>query len=220
MRKIHIIEAVIDWFDSDQAGEHRAKYHPEIIKTHLNDAFNQIVYATWLNGKKFSDFSQLDAWSRTYECTIVAQAGTNAYAYLPFAPIQLPDGMGIRQICDHDDNANVFAPIELTANVVFAELEVDAMDTTPTYRMEQNNLFAGAGEESHMLKLERMPLAPGLIASVDALLIVPMEQMDDYDDIVVPGMQEDTLVRQVIDLMVKKANPDTLNDNVIKTPVE
>jgi hypothetical protein len=218
MKKIQIVEAVIDFFDSDQSGERRAKYHPEIVKVHLNNLFNQIVYQTWLNGKKFFDFSQLDAWSRTYECTLLSQIGTVGYANLPFAPIQLPDGAGIRQVCDHNDNANVFAPIELTSNVVFAELEVDQLDSVPSYRLEQNYLRTGAGEISHILRLERLPIAPAtLITSVDALLIVPMEQMDDYDDVVIPGMQDDTIVRQVIDLMSKKPNPDVANDNVLTT---
>jgi len=218
MKKIQIIEAVIDFFDSDQAGERRAKYHPEIVKVHLNNLFNQIVYQTWLNGKKYFDFSQLDAWSRTYECTVLSQVGTIAYTYLPFAPMQLPDGAGIRQVCNHYTTSNVFAPIELTANVVFAELEVDLVDTTPTYRTEQNYLSTGAGQSSHVLRLERLPVAPAtLITSVDVLMVVPMEEMDDYDDIVIPGMQDDTIVRQVIDLMSKKPNPDVANDNVLTT---
>jgi len=216
MKKIHIIEAVIDFFDSDQAGERKAKYHPEIVKTHLNNMFNQIIYATWLNGKKFSDFSQLDSWSKTYVCAVLDQSGANAYALLPFAPVQLPDGMGIRQVSDTDDSSTVFAPIEATSNVVFAELEVDDVDDTPTFRLQQNNISAGAGQKSHLLRLERLPIAPAtLITNIDAMLIVPMDQMDDYDDVVIPGMQDDTIVRQVIDLMSKKPNPDTANDSVI-----
>jgi len=215
MKKIQIVEAVIDFFESDQAGERRAKYHPEIVKVHLNNLFNQIIFTTWINGKKFSDFSQLDAWSKTYECTVVGQSGSVARALLPFAPVQLPDGMGIRQVSDHNQNATVFAPIEATANVVFAELEVDLVDTTPTFRLEQNNLSTGAGETSHLLRLERLPEEDPLIESIDVLLIRPMEQMDDYDDIVIPGMSDETIVAQVIDLMSKKPNPDTANDNVI-----
>ena len=215
MKKIQIVEAVIDFFDSDQAGEQKAQYHPEIVKVHLNNLFNQIVYATWLNAKQYSDYSQLDAWSKTYKCGVTGQSGTVAYALLPFAPMQLPNGGGIRQISDFDDNANVFAPIEATANVVFAELEVDAVDTTPTYRIEQNDLSTGAGQSSHILRLERLPVAPAtLITNVDALLVVPMDNMDDYDDIVIPGMQDDTIVRQVIDLMSKKPAEDVANDMV------
>ena len=212
MKKIHIIEAVQSFLASDNAGDSKGMFHPEEIKTHLNSVYNQAVYNTWLNGRKFSDFSQLDAWSKTYECVIVTQT----HILLPFAPIQLPDGMGIRQVCDHDDNTNVFAPIEATANVVFAELEVNTMDDTPTFRLEQNNLSTGAGEESHLLRLEKLPIAPDLITSVDVMMIVPFDVVDDYDDVAIPSGSEDGLIRQVIDLMSKKPIPDTLNDQVIQ----
>ena len=219
MKKQNLIEAISDFLASDNAGDMKGKYHPEIIKVHLHNAFNQSVYNAWLNGKKYSDFSQLDAWSKTYELTVESQVGTVAHALLTFAPVQLPDGMGIRQVCDHDDNTNVFAPIEATSNVVFAELEVDSMDTTPTYRLEQNNLSTGEGEESHMLRLERLPVAPNAITSIDVMMIVPMDQIGDFDDVVIPAGSEDSLIRQVVDLMSKKPAPDIANDNVPQAPI-
>lgn len=215
MKKIHIIEAIQLWLSSDNAGDSKAMFHPEEIKVHLNNVFNQAVYNTWLNGKKFSDFSQLDAWSRTYEVDVLSQVGTNAHGLLPFAPIQLPDMAGIRQVCSHDNNANVFAPIEATANVIFAELEVDTLDDIPTFRLEQNNLSTGAGEKSHLLRLERLPVAPDAINSLDIMMIVGLEQTDDYDEIICPAGLEDSFVRQVIDIMSKKNAPDTSNDMVL-----
>jgi hypothetical protein len=97
MKKITLIETIIDFMASDSAGDLKGIYHPEIVKVHLNNVFNQLIYNTWLNGKKFSDFSQLDAWSRTYLGMVVSQS----YVQLPFAPIQLPDMAGIRQVSDH-----------------------------------------------------------------------------------------------------------------------
>jgi len=215
MKKVHLIDAVIDFLASDSAGDSKGVYHPEIVKTHLNNAYNQAVYNTWLNGKKFSDFGQLDAWSKTYEVTVSGQVGARAYALLPFAPVQLPDGMGIRQVRDHDDTDVVFAPIEATSNVVFAELEVQTMDDTPTFSLEQNDLSTGAGEESHLLRLAKLPLAPLNITSIDVMMIVPLDQMDDYDDVVIPAGMEDGLIRQTVELMSKKLMPDTNNDQVI-----
>jgi hypothetical protein len=212
MKKITLIETIQSFLASDLAGDVKSKFHPEEIKVWLNTVFNQTIYNVWLNGKKFSDFSQLDAWSRTYEVTVLAQIGTKAHAFLPIAPVQLPDGMGIRMIADHDDDATVLCPVEATSNPIFAELEVDDMDDMPTYRLEQNNLFTGAGQSSHMLKLEKMPIAPDLIASLDVMIIVSPEQLDDFDDIAIPAGMEDALIRQVIDMMIHKPQPDTLND--------
>jgi len=216
MKKIQLVDAIIDFLASDSAGDSKGIYHPEIVKVHLNDIFNQAVYNTWLNGKKFSDFSQLDAWSKVYEVDVESQVGTIAHAFLPFAPVQLPDNMGIRQVCDHDDNTNVFAYSEATANVVFAELEVETMDDTPIFSLEQNNLNIGAGEESHLLRLRKLPPVPDAITSLDVMMIVPIELLDDYDDVVLPSGMEDNIIRQVIDLMSKKPVPDTVNDQVIQ----
>ena len=214
MKKIHLIETTISFLASDNAGDMKGKYHPEEVKVWLNSAFNQSIYNAWLNGKKYSDFSQLDAWSKVHECAIESQTGTDAYAFLPFAPVQLPDGMGLREVSDHDDNTNVFAPIEATANVVFSALEVDTMDDTPTYRLLQNNVNTGAGEESHMLKLERMPTGTSAITSIDVMMVGNIEQADDYDEITIPAGGEDVLIKQVLDLMSRKPAPDIANDNV------
>jgi hypothetical protein len=90
------------------------------------------------------------------------------------------------------------------------------MDSTATFRMEQNDLSTGAGEESHLLRLEKLPVAPStLITSVDVMMIVPLSELDDYDDVVMPSGAEDSLIRQVIDIMSKKPVPDTSNDQVI-----
>jgi len=219
MKKIHIIEAIQSFFASDLAGDQKGTYHPEEIKVHLSNVFNQVVYNTWLNGKKFSDFSQLDAWSKTYEIIVTNQVGTIAYAFLPFAPIQLPNGAGLRQVCDHADTGNVLAPIEATANVVFAELEVDAHDDTPTYRLEQNNLNTGAGEKSHLLRLERLPIGTDIISTLDVMMIQSLEQADDFDEIACPAGSEDSLIKQVIDIMSKKPVSDTTNDMVFDKKV-
>ncbi len=222
MKKIHLIEAITDYFASDLAGDMKSVVHPEIVKSHLFNVFNQLLYNTWLNGKKYSDFSQLDAWSKSYQVTVLNQCGSKAYCFLPFAPVQLPDGAGIRQLRNHYSCTTyggviggdwLFAPIEDTANAIFDELEVSTMDDFPTYRLEQNNLNTGAGEKSHMLWLEKLPVAPNpLITSVDILMVQNLEQMDDFDDIVAPMGGEDMLIRQVIDVISRKPKPDTTND--------
>jgi hypothetical protein len=216
MKKINLVENIQSWLLSDNAGDMKGMYHPEEIKVWMSTAFGKIIYNAWKNGKKYNEFSQIDAWSKVYVCTVASQAGTKAHALLPFAPVQLPDGMGIRQISDTADPANVFAPMEATAGVVFAELEVNTMDSTPTYSMEQNYLSTGAGQSSHLLRLDKLPIAPAtLITSVDALLVQNIEQIDDYDDVALPENGEDDLMKMVIEVMRGKPVPDTNNDQVI-----
>jgi hypothetical protein len=230
MKKIHLVETIQSFLSSDNAGDSKGMYHPEEIKIHLSNVFNQSVYNAWLNGKRYSDFSQLDAWSKTYEVDVLNQCGDRAYCLLPFAPVQLPDGMGIRQLRTHwacpvygagIGTEWTFAPIEATANAIFDELEVSEMDDIPTYRLEQSNVNVGAGEKSHMLWLEKLPIPPEtLITTVDILMIVPIESLDDYDDVVLPTGSEDSLVRQVVDIMSRKPKSDTSTDMVNANPVQ
>jgi hypothetical protein len=229
MTKQHLIEAIIDFLASDAAGEAKGVYHSEIVKTHLFNAFNRLIYDTYVAGKKAGEFSQIDAWSRTYEVTVQNQCGKRAYCFLPFAPVQLPDGMGVRFIRSHWEcppyGAGIgtewmFAPIEATANAIFDELEVSDMDDMPTYRLEQSNLNVGAGEKSHMLWLENLPEAPDLISSIDILMVQNLQQMDDYDEIIIPLGGEEILTKGVIELMVRKPMPDVSNDMVNKPPTQ
>jgi hypothetical protein len=212
MKVIELVDLIQDFFANDIIGDQKGQYHPAVIIGHLRNIYNQSIYEAWEKGKRESDFSQLDAWSRTYPVSVLSQSGKSAYCFLPFTPAQIPDGMGIRSVMDHNDNTNVFAPIEAGANVVFAELEVDTMDDTPTYRLEQSNLFTGDGEPSHILKLERLPVAPHAISSIDILMIVPLSEMGDYDDVALPMGAEEDLVKRVIEAMTQKPKSDTLND--------
>ena len=216
MKKIHLIESIQSFLSSDNAGDNKGVFHPEEIAVHLNNVFNQSVYNAWLNGKKYSEFSQLDAWSKVYEIDVEDQVGAKAHALLPFSPVQLPDGMGLRQVSDHDDPTAVLIPIEATASVVFGALDVSTISSVHTFSLEQNAHSTGAGEESHMLRLEKLPVAPDAISSLDVLMIVPLDQMDDYDDIAMPSGMEENIISQVIEVMSKKPMPDTTNDEVIR----
>ena len=229
MKKINLIDAIRDFLASDAAGEAKGMYHEEIVKIHLYNAFNRLIYDTYVAGKKAGEFSQLDAWSRTYEVTVQNQCGTRAYCFLPFAPVQLPDGMGIRRVGSHWECPAYgeaigaewrFAPIEATANDIFSELEVDTMDNMPTFRLEQSNYNVGAGEESHKLILEKLPEAPNQLNTVDILMVQNLEQMDDYDEVVMPLGGEEMLVDKIIEKILRKPLPDTANDAVNKKVTE
>lgn len=216
MKKINLIEMVQDFLaGGDAPPDMVGQYHPEMIKKYLENAYNQVVYQVWMNGKKFSDYSQLDVWSKVYECAVLGTA-PSGYAQLPFAPVQLPNNMGIRQVSDHDDEANVFAYIEATANVVFNELEVSSYDDTPTFRLEQNNVSTTG---SHVLKFGQLPVTSP-ISAVDVMMIVPLEEMGDYDDVAMPAGMEDILVKQTVEFLAKKPMQDTVNDNNANRPVQ
>lgn len=217
MKKIQLIETISDFLASDNAGDQKGVYHPSVIAVWMNAVFGDIIYNAWKNGNKFSDFSQLDAWTKPYVCTVVGQTGAKAHALLPFAPVNLPNGLGIQSVYDRADPSVMFAPIESDAQIIFAELEVNTMDSTPVYMLQQNNLSTGEGEASHMLLLDKLPEAPlTLITSLNVMLVTPFDVIGDYEDVSLPENGETGIMKAVLDIMSQKPMPDTSNDGVIR----
>lgn len=228
MKKINLVEMVQDFLASDMPADMVSQYHPEIIKKYLENAFNQVVYQVWHNGKKFSDYSQLDAWTKTYRLQIYNHSLSSGLGSgnlrLPYPPVQLPNNMGIRQVAAYMNENVVFAYLENTAVAIFQELEVSSIDTTPRFRLEQND--TGGGSESHVLKLDKIPMSvmspfydvPPSVAYINVKMIVPLEEIDDYEDVAMPAGQEDLLVRQTIEFLKNKPPQDTVNDQVADRP--
>jgi len=223
MKKINLVDVIVDFLASDQPGDMVSQYHPEIIKKYIENAFNQVVYQVWLNCKKFSDYSQLDAWTKTYTLQLyngsLAGGVVSGNLRLPFPPIQLPDNMGIRQVAANEDESILFAYLENSAVGIFNELEVSTIDDTPTFRLEQND--SGGGSASHILKLAKVPESlyndPNP-TYIDVKMIVPLDKIDDYEDIAMPAGQEDLLVKQTIEFIRNKPPQDTANDQVADRP--
>lgn len=223
MKKIHLVELVSDYLTSEMPDDMISQYHPEIIKSALNMAYNQAVYLTWMNGKKFSDYSQLDAWTRTYSLPAHSISITgvtfSGNLRLPYPPLQLPNNMGIRQVAMATNEAVAFAYMENTAFAIFSQLDVFSIDDAPYFRLEQND--TGAGTESHVLKFGKVPIAYNLDPNptlVDVKLIVPLDRIDDYEDVAIPAGQEDLLVKQTIEFLRTKLPEDSVNDQIANRP--
>jgi hypothetical protein len=228
MKKINLVEMVSDFLASDMPGDMVSQYHPEIIKKYLENAFYQVVYQTWMTGKKFSDYSQLDAWTKTYRLQIFDHSLLDGLGLgnvrLPFPPVQLPNNMGIRQVSSYINESIVFAYLENTAIPIFQELEVSSIDTTPRFRLEQNDTLSGS--ETHILKLDKVPFGvmspfydiPPTVAYINVKMIVPLEEIGDYDDVAMPAGQEDLLVKQTIEFLKNKPPQDTINDQIADRP--
>lgn len=204
MRKIHLIELAQDYLaGGDAPDDVRGKYHPEIIANLLALAYNQVVMATYLEGKQHSDYSVLDAWARNHTINIVSNT-----APLPYPPVQLPNGMGILQVACGNDLTNVFAYRETNSNAVFNALDVGSVSTKPNFYLEQN--ATGSGNHSHLLQLA---LIPDGVTSVKVKMIVPLDQVDDFETISIPAGKESLLLTSVIELLRQKNKEDEVNDN-------
>lgn len=180
----------------------RGKYHPEIIANLLALAYNQVVMETYMEAKMHSDYSVLDAWALNHDINI-----TDNKVPLPYPPVQLPNGMGIIQVAAGTDLTNTFAYRETNANSVFNVLDVGEVSTKPTFYLEQN---AGSGNHSHVLQVEKVPSG---CTSVKVKMIVPLDQVDDFETISIPAGKEIMLFEAVVTLLRQKPQEDTVNDN-------
>lgn len=203
MRKIELIELVQDYLSGGDAPDDvRGKYHPMIIANLLALAYNEVVMATYLEGKTYSDYTVLDAWALNHTIGIVSNS-----VPLPYPPVQLPNGMGILQVAAGNDLNNTFAYRETNANSVFNALEVGSVSTKPTFYLERN---AGSGNNSHVLQVANVPDG---CTTVKVKMIVPLDQVDDFTTISIPAGKEKSLIGAVIELLRTKPPEDVINDN-------
>lgn len=208
MRKIDIIELVSDFLKGgDSTGDMQGRFHEQIIKKHLEAAFNNLVFQTYMEGKVHFDYSVLDAWARKYTIAIDDLDEGTGNVKLPYPPMQLPNNMGILQVNEAGDLTNTFAYRETNANSVFAALEVGSISEKPIFYLEQN--ATGDGIATHLLQLENLP---DDVDSVDVKLIVPMEVIDDFDTVMIPAGKEELLIRDTIELLMAKPPEDNIND--------
>ena len=229
MKKQNLVDLVVDFLASGQPDDMIGQYHPAIVKKYLELAFNQVVYQVWLNCKKFSDYSQLDAWTYTHDDRILISPliegdWVSGYVPLPYPPMQLPDNMGIRQVSINRNENIVFAYLDNNAVAIFNELEVSSIDATPTFRLEMNN--SGVGSDSHLLRLAKIPLSvyntysalDWGVLGIAVKMIIPLDQIGDYDDVAIPAGQEDALVKQTVEFLRNKPPQDTAPDQVANRP--
>lgn len=203
MRKITLIELAQDYLaGGDAPDDVKGRYHPEVIANLLALAYNSVVMATYLEAKAYSDYSVLDAWALNHTINI-----TDDEVPLPYPPVQLPNGMGIIQVACGNDLTNVFAYRETNANAVFNALDVGSVSTKPTFYLEVNS---GTGNNSHVLKVAQVPDG---VSSVKVKMIVPFDQVDDFETISIPAGKEEMLLQAVVTLLREKPAEDTINDN-------
>jgi len=209
MRKIELIELVSDYLNGgDGPDDLKGRFHDQVIKKHIEAAFNGIVFKTYMEGKQYADYSVLDSWARNYSLTIQALVTGKGHVRLPYPPMQLPNNMGILQVASSKDLSLVFAYRETNSNAVFAALEVGTVSTKPFFYLEQN--ATGSGIETHVLQLEKVPDG---CTEVKVKMIVPLEVVDDFDQVMIPAGKEDMIIAQVMDLLRTKPPEDNVNDN-------
>lgn len=208
MRKIELVELVLDYLSGGDAPDDVIGHqHPEIITKHVEAAYGELVLQTFLDAKKYSDYSMLDMFSKRFTLTVTIPVASYGYADLPFPIMQLPQNASIREVTYTDDRASAFAPIEITANTVFSELEVNLIDDKEYYWVEKDPSV------NNKYKIYFDNLNDGT-TEVYAKLIVPLYEFDDFDDVPFPMGKEGQIFDLVVQKLRTKPQEDVINDQI------
>jgi len=211
MRKIELIEMVLDNLSGgDAVADVRGRYHPQMISKFLEAAYNDLIYqvveAAIDRKNNKVDFTVVDAFAKIHRNIAVSDDADRSlkYSILPFAPLKLPEDRGIRMICPEDDPTNPFAPVDNNSQAVFAALDVGVVDDVPTYFLEKM-----VGNEYRVYYPDDV-----VTTKVTMLLILPLSEYDDYDDIPMPAGKDLSIVDTVVERLREKPQEDVVNDNI------
>jgi len=213
MKKIELVEMIADYLQGGDAPiEVKGKYHPAILEKWVESVYNELIFQTAsgaLDPKNDqTDFSQLDTFASMYRDIDVLNDTDRSlkYSVLPFPPVKLPEDLGIRMVCPNDDMENPFAHVDNTSQPIFAALEVGTVDTVPIFWIEKQSDY------TYRIYFKNS----GTVAKVAMLLIVPLSQYDDFDEVPMPAGKDKLVLDMVIDALMRKPQPDNINDNVIE----
>ncbi len=210
MRKIELVELVTDYLSGgDAPADVRGHHHSEIITKHVEGAYSDLILQVYLEAKKYSDYSILDMFSKRFTLSVTMDIGTtDGSADLPFPIMQLPQNASIRDVTYIDDITSGFAPIEIAANTVFSELEVDDIDDTEYYWVEKDPSV------NNKYKIYFKNLNDGT-TELHIKLVTPLYEFDDFDDVAFPMGKEGMIFDLVVQKLRGKPAEDILNDKKV-----
>ena len=206
MKKVELQELIQDFLSGgDMPSDLKGRFHDEVILNHMENAYGAIVFQTWQEAKSYADYSVLDSWARNYDVSIAG-----ALAILPHPPLQLPDNRGILQVTPSDDLTNPFIYLETNAQGVHAALEVSSVLLKPSFYLEQNPTSAD-NTDTHQLVLANIP---GGVTALKVKMIVPLGQIDLYDEAPIPSGKEILMINAVIALLKGKPMEEPSNNGL------
>ena len=100
--------------------------------------------------------------------------------------------------------------IESNAQGVYAALEVSTVLLKPSFYLEQNPTSTD-NTDTHQLVLANIPDG---VTTLKVKMIVPLSQIDLFDDVVIPSGKEMLIVQAVVGLLQGKPLEDMKNDGL------
>lgn len=206
MKKQELIELVEARLSAgDATADVKARFHGNILALHIAAIYNRLIFDTYVEGKTHQDFSQLDAFAKNFRAIDILDDADRGlkYSVLPFPPVRLPENLGIRMIIPEDDPTNPFAHVDNNSQAVLSTLDVGVVDTVPEFWIEKH-------DDNKYRVYYRNTAA---ITTVAILMLLPLTQYGDYDDVPMPSGRDLDVVDMIVERLGSMGPQDTNNDN-------
>jgi len=207
MRKQELIDMIESRISGgDTPADVKSTIHGAIIEKHLEAIYNDLIQESYRAAVAMQDYSELDAYAKNHR-GISVQDDTDRnlkYSELPFPPVRLPENLGIRMVYPEDDPTNPFAHVDNNSQAILSTLDVGSVDDVPSFWIEKY-----AGNEYRIYYDD-----PGTTSTVALLMILPLNQYDDFDDIPMPSGKDMMAIDLVVERLLNKPQEDTFNNNI------
>jgi hypothetical protein len=163
--------------------------HPLVIQEYIGLAFNSIIYATFKKNPE-----GIDIYGKWFYDQEVKKDGDVCYCDLPVSTMQLPRAYSVLKITKVDDVDEIsFLPARVLASSAYGRLGVIERSGTTIYSVTNKILFK--------------EIDPS-IEKVNIFQVVPFADMNENDEVPVPGGQDSVL----IDSIMEYFNDNRIND--------
>ena len=201
MEKAKLVELMQETLaGGDAPAEIRGKYHPAVISAFMDLAYTDIMQ------KEFDEASQdfsFDNSAKRFQAEVKYNKDIDRkYFDLPIQLVPLrPKNAAIRSISLYQGQQIAFAPISNASAPMWAELDAMKVDNTCSYMIEQNQVVFEMN-------------APQTGAKVMLKLIPSFSELEDKDNVLIPGGKNILLFQSVYQIMSLRRNRDmNINDN-------
>lgn len=187
------IDLVLDNISGgDAPAEIRGKFHPRVIAIYINMAFNDILIEVLKEANFHRDFSTLDPYVKRYVEKIKIDSITQKkYVDMPVSVVPMFDAEQYRLVCPPLNEALAFAYLANNSQAMWEILEAAEVDSTPGFSIEAKKMWFDdnlpVGQEDILMKL-----------------LVSFQDLNDDDEVVIPGGKNEILFERVYNFMSGK----------------
>jgi len=205
MNKREYIALLIDYFSGGACpADLRGRYDERVMERYFEMFYTDVIYNVHRNAVTYSDYSQFDAYAKSYEDVAILknESRNEYYSVLPATPIELPKNRGIRQVSPMQSQEYKFFPAKNNDADVRGTLEGQSAVGYTSYYREGGKVF--------YRRLNPIYIGKGLLFK----LIVPLSEFEDTDNIGIPGINASQIFMAIVEIMrgrqaEKKSNNDS-----------